>query len=184
MYHDFVENWFSHSTESFRRGTLRFSENNYRKILWIGRGYHDFLSKLFCLSVPKKIPKRTLLFQKSSGLKKLHRMVYHDFVVKWLSHSTESFRRGTLLFSEIVLYRKSFWIGGGYHDFLSKLFCLTVPKKFLVGPFCFRNFQDWKNCIKWCITILSKIDFLTVPKSFVGEPFVFQEISSIEKLYG
>ena len=135
VYHDFVENWFSHSTESFRRGTLRFSENNYRKILWIGREYHDFLSKLFCLSVPKKNPKRTLLFHKTSGLKKLHRMVYHDFVVKWLSHSTESFRRGTLIFSEIVLYRKSFWIGGGYHDFLSKLFCLTVPENLLVWLF-------------------------------------------------
>ena len=129
MYDDFVENSFSHSTEKFRRGTLLFSENFFhRKFLWIGRGYHDFLWNFFCLRVPKKFPKSTLLFQKTSGLKKLHRIVYHDFVENWFSHSSEKIRRGTLLFSEIFLYRKSFWIGGGYHDFLSKLFCLTVPK--------------------------------------------------------
>ncbi len=26
--------------------------------------------------------------------------------------------------------------GGGYQDFLSKIFCLTVPKNFVMVPFC------------------------------------------------
>ena len=129
VYHDFVENWFSHSTDKFRRGTLLFSENYYyQKFLGIGRGYHDFLWEFFCFTVPKKIPKRTLLFQKTSGLKKLHRMVYHYFVENWFSHSSENFRRRTLHFSENCLYRKSFWIGGGYHDFLSKHFVSQYRK--------------------------------------------------------
>ena len=102
VYHNFVENWFSHSTEKFRRWTLLFSENFlYRKFFWIGRGYHDFLWKFFCLTVPKKIPKSTLLIQKSSGLKKLHRMVYHNFVESCFSQSFEKFRRGTSAFQKV-----------------------------------------------------------------------------------
>ena len=130
VYHDFVENWFSHSTDKFRRGTLLFSENYYyQKFLGIGRGYHDFLWKFFCLTVPKKISERTLLFQKTSGSKKLHRMVYHDFVENWFSHSNEKFRRGTLLFSEKFFHRKFLWIGRGYHDFLWNFFLSHSTEK-------------------------------------------------------
>ena len=135
MYHDFVENWFSHSTARLCRGTLQFSEIFfYPKFLWLGGGYHDFLSKLFLSHSTEKIP-RGPFFQKKSGIKKLHKMVYHEFVENWFSHSTENFRRGTLLFSEKFFYRKFLWIGMGYHDFLWKFFCLTVPKNFLGGPF-------------------------------------------------
>ena len=39
--------------------------------------------------------------------------------------------------SENFWYRKSFWIRGGeYQDFPSKIFCLTVPKNFVVETFC------------------------------------------------
>ena len=39
--------------------------------------------------------------------------------------------------SQNFWYRKNLRIrGGGYHDFLSKLFCLTVPKNFVGEPFC------------------------------------------------
>ena len=161
MYHDFVGNWFSHSTEKVRRGTPHFSEKYfYRKSSSIGGGYHDLLPKLFCLSVPEKnvgdslslrkflvseilkdksglsfitvenfVPhsagkflRGAFLCQKISGLKKLHKMVYHNFVENWFSHSTEKLLRGTLHFSENLLYRKRFRIGGGYHDILSKHF--------------------------------------------------------------
>ena len=170
--------------ENFVKEQLCVSKNFwYRKFL-CRRGGTRFCVGNFLSHSTKKFRRGALLCQKISGLKILHKIVYHDFVENWFSHSTENFRRRTLHSSENFFYRKFFWVGRGYHDFLSKLFCLTVPKKFLVGPFCFRNFQDWKNCIRWCITNLSKNDFLTVPKSFVGEPFVFQEVSSIEKLYG
>ena len=134
-----LEIFLSHSTEKFSRGNLRFSENLFnRKILWIGRGYHDFLSKLLPHST-EKIRRRTLLFQKSSGLKKLHKMVYHDFVENLFSHSTEKFRRGTLRFSENLFNRKILWIGRGYHDFLSKLLSHStekIPRRTLLFQKC------------------------------------------------
>ena len=69
-------------------------------------------------------------------------MVYHDFVENLFSRSTEKFRRGTLRFSENLFNRKILRIGGGYHVFLSTPFRLTVQKKFLGGPFCFRKLLD------------------------------------------
>ena len=69
-YHDFVENWFSHSTKKFRRRTLHSSEKFfYRKFLWIGRGYHNFLWKFF-VSVPKKVVGGLFCFRKFLDQKK------------------------------------------------------------------------------------------------------------------
>ena len=61
-------------------------------------------------------------------------------VENFLSHSFEKFRRGTVMCFTNFLVSKKFMdrrVGGGreYHDFLSKNFCLTVPKKFVVEPF-------------------------------------------------
>ena len=123
----------------------------------------------------EKIRSGTLVFQKNSWLKKLHRLVYHNFVENWFSHISEKFRWGTLLFSDIFFYRKFLRIGRGYHDILSKLFCLTVLKKIVGGLFCFRKFLDQKNCIRWCNTILSKNDFLTLAKNFVGRLLPFRK---------
>ena len=59
-------------------------------------------------------------------------------VEKFSSHSAEKFRRGTLLYFRKFLVPKNVRDkrGGRYHDFLSKLFCLTVPKNFVGEPFC------------------------------------------------
>ena len=45
-------------------------------------------------------------------------------------------RKGTFLCFKEILVSKKFMKkrGGGYQDFLSKSFCLTVPKKFLGEP--------------------------------------------------
>ena len=58
-------------------------------------------------------------------------------VEKFLSHSPEKIRRGTFLCLRKSLISKNVGDkrGGGYHDFPSKLFCLTVPKNFLGEPF-------------------------------------------------
>ena len=58
-----------------------------------------------------------------------------------LSHDTEKLPRGTVLCLEKVLFWRTFMDkrgGGGweYHDFLSKTFCLTVPKNLVGQPFC------------------------------------------------
>ena len=57
-----------------------------------------------------------------------------------MSHSAENFRRRTLSCFTNFGYRKSLWIRGGgggkeYQAFPSKIFCLTVPKNFIVEPF-------------------------------------------------
>ena len=54
-----------------------------------------------------------------------------------LSHSTEKIRRGAFLWFGRSLVSKNVRDkrGGGYHDFPSKLFCLTVPKNFVGEPF-------------------------------------------------
>ena len=69
---------------------------------------------------------------------------------KFLSHSAEKFRGGTFLFFRKFLVSKNVRDkrGGGYHDFPSKLFCLTVPNHFVEEPFCVsKNFGYQKNCM-------------------------------------
>ena len=66
-------------------------------------------------------------------------------VENFLSHSTEKLRKVTLLCftkflvsKKIIDKRRGGGGGGGreYHIFLSKFFCLTVPKFFVGQPFC------------------------------------------------
>ena len=62
-----------------------------------------------------------------------------------LSHSTEKFRRGTLLCCVSENFKKfiqtsirpliSVFYAKGYHDFPSKIFRLTMPKSFIGEPF-------------------------------------------------
>ena len=59
-------------------------------------------------------------------------------IENFLSYSTEKFCRGTLPCFTKILVSKSFMDKRGgreCHDFLSKFFCLTVPKTFVGEPF-------------------------------------------------
>ena len=85
------------------------SENfGYRKILWIGGGgreYHDFLSKICCLTVPKNFVGESFgvsgnflvskHFTDKRGVEREGVSRFSD--ENFLSHSAEKFRRGTLL---------------------------------------------------------------------------------------
>ena len=84
----------------------------------------------FCAVVPK-ISGSEKLYGYKSGCQ--------DFPSKLLSHNAEKFGKRTLLccLSENFRYRKSLCIGGGgYQDFPSKNFCLTMPKTLAREPFC------------------------------------------------
>ena len=111
-------------------------------------------------------------------------------VEKFLSHSAEKFRRGTLLCFRKFLAPKNVRDkrGGGYHDFPSKLFCLQVPKNFAGEPFSVSLISGIEKfyASEGCVTIFRRKFFVSVPKNFVGEPFcaVFQKISGSEKVYG
>ena len=99
-----VENSLSLNAETFRRGTLLCCVSEkfcYRKCLWIsGRGkYQDFPSKVFCLTVPKKIVGEPFSVSLFSGVEKVY--ASEGFVTTFrrisLSRSAETFRRRTLL---------------------------------------------------------------------------------------
>ena len=104
-----------------------------------------------------------------------------------LSHSSEKFRRGTLLccVPESFWYRKNLGITRGAITILRrKRFCLTVPKNFVGEPFSvplFLGIDKFNASEGFVSRFLSKISCLTVPKFFVGDPFRFSLVSGIEK---
>ena len=59
-------------------------------------------------------------------------------VENFSSHSTGKPRRGTILCSRNFLVSNIFLDkrGGDRQDFLSEIFCRTVPKSFIAEPFC------------------------------------------------
>ena len=68
-------------------------------------------------------------------------------VEKFLSHSAETFRRGTFQCVTNFGYRKK--LGqerGGYHDFLSNLFCLTVANHFVGKLFSVSLISGFEKC--------------------------------------
>ena len=65
-----VENFLSHSAEKFRMCTVYCVLNfGYRKNLCFRGLFHDFPSKIFCLTVPKPFVEELFyaVFQKVSG---------------------------------------------------------------------------------------------------------------------
>ena len=73
---------------------------------------------------------------------------YHYFPLRNFCLSAEKFCRGTFL-----CFRKSLESKnnrdkrrGGYHDFLSKLFCLTVPKNFVWESFSVSLISGIEKC--------------------------------------
>ena len=88
---------------------------------------------------------------------------------------------------------EKFFSSEGYvtiFHFLSKCFCLTVPKEFLREPFRVSLISGMEKFFasEGYVTIFhfpSKSFCLTVPKNFVGEPFcaVFHKNFGSEKFY-
>ena len=136
-----IENFLSHSTETFRRGTLLccVSENFWwRKTLWVRRRgkYQDFPWKNFFVSQCRKNSQGNPLgchwFRVSKNFM-LQRVMSRFSIENFLSHSTETFRRGTLLccVSENFWWRKTLWVRrrGKYQDFPWKNFFVSQCRK-------------------------------------------------------
>ena len=90
--------------------------------------------------------------------------------------------------SESFRYRKTLWITGEYHDFLSKICCFTVPRNFVGELVCVSETSCYRKSIP--ITggrerhdFASQFFCFTVPKNFVGEHFSVSLISDLEKFY-
>ena len=101
-----------------------------------GRGkYQDFPSKSFCVTVPKNFGEESFTVAGLSGTGNvwIGRGVSRFSVEKFLSDSPESLRRESFTVASFSSSekRKSLDRRGEYPYFLSKIFCLRVPK-FLV----------------------------------------------------
>ena len=152
-----IENLLSHSSEKLRRGTLLICVSKnfwYRKNLWIkggggrGREYHDFLSKISCLTVPKNFVGEPFSVSLISGIERFYASESYITILcrNFLSRSAKKFRRGILYCFIKFEYRKMLGIReGGIHDFPSKTFCLTVPKIFVGTSSCFTSF-GYRKC--------------------------------------
>ena len=143
-----VETFLSHSTETFPRGNFLCCVSEtfwWRKSLWKRReegDYKNFPSNFFCLTVPKHFVEEPFcaVFQKTSGGEKVYGKDWgvgsSKFPVEnFLSHSTETFCRRTLLccVSENFCWRKSLWKRIGEREYRcipSETFCLKMPKSF------------------------------------------------------
>ena len=107
------------------------------RIVELGEGgeSQDFQSKLFCLKVPKHFVEEPFygMFQKISGSKNVFGLERGGNIKisfeKFLSHSAEKIRRWTLQGVSGCGYRKMLCFRGLCHDFPSKFFCLTAPKR-------------------------------------------------------
>ena len=105
------------------------------------------------------------------------------FCQSFLSHNTEKFRRGTLVFFCFlnVLLLINFWITR-YHDFV-EFFCLLSPGIIVGETFCFsellwyRNFWDNKGITNLSIVFVSRCAI------FVGKPSMIQKIWAIQNFY-
>ena len=142
-----VEKFLSHSAEKFRWGTLLcgVSENFWRrKKLWKrwGRGeFRYFPSKTFCLKRPKSFARETFicLYFWVSKMFMLQRVLSRFSVEMFLSHSTESFRRGTLLccVSNFQMAKKFMdkKCGGGLSKFSVENFLSRSTQTLVEEPF-------------------------------------------------
>ena len=161
--------------------------------VWIrgGGGVSRFSMEKFLSHSAENLCRESFIVALISGTGEVCRRwgEYQDFPSKiFLSHNAQNFRRGILYCCINFGYRKSFDKRGGgeYRDFLSKSFCLTVPKisvglSFIValvsgtGKVCRRR-GEYQG-------FLSKIFCLTVPKISVGESLTVALVSGIEKVW-
>ena len=104
----------------------------------------------------------------------MHKRGLSRFSVESFCLSAEKFRRGTLLYFRKILVSKNVRDkrGGGYHDFLSKIFWSHSTEKLRWGSLlCFRKVLVSKNVRDkrggGYHDFSSKLFCLTVPKHFV-----------------
>ena len=128
-----VENLLSHSAENFRRGILYCCNNfGYRKILdKRGGSIKIFRGKIFCLTVPKVSVGESFTVALNSGIEKIwirEGGVSRFSVENFLSHSAESFRRGSLYCCIFFGCQKSLYKRGSIKFFRRKFFVSQCRK--------------------------------------------------------
>ena len=105
---------------------------------------HDLSFRIFCLTVPKDFVGEHIGDRKISGSEKIYASergegVSRFSVENFLPHSAENFHRGESFSVSLLSGIEKVYASEGYvtiFDFLSKFFCLTMPKNFVGKPFC------------------------------------------------
>ena len=140
-----------------------------------------FLSKIFCLTVPKNAVGEPFSLSLFSGIRKVQvrgwGVVSSFSIESLLSYSAENFRRATLYDINIFEYRKFFMLQRVMSRFSVEFFRLAVPRKIRRGTVlcCVsENFRQPKSL--WIRgrdnqNSPSKISCLTLSNNFVGQPF-------------
>ena len=88
-------------------------------------------------------------------------MGHHGFF-EFFSLSTDEIGRGSLVFQKCSGMETKLWLGGWYHVFSSKTYFLSVPKKFVRGPWCLRpSGMEKKLLIRGRVSRFSDESFLS-----------------------
>ena len=186
----------SYSIKKLHRGTLPcFSKILVSKSFIDksgGREYHDFPSKLFCLTVPRIFVGEPFSVSLISGIEKFYAYAgfFTIFYKNLLSHSTEKLRRVTLLCFTNFLVSEKLWIRGEDRGsitiFRQKSF-VTVPKIFVGEPlsaliiYGIEKFHSYE----WNITnFFGNVLSHSTEKNLLGNPSVFHKVSGVEKIDG
>ena len=159
-----------------------------------GRG-NTIFCRFFCFTVPKHFVDDNPSVSESFVYRKnlCIRVGCHNSPSVFLSHSTETFRRGTLLcFRKIsVSENVEDETGGGKREGISRLFFeIFLPNKTKIfrrgALLCFKTFPLSKNFIeKRGISQLSVGSFFISKyrKTLKGNPSVFQKNSGIQNFH-
>ena len=120
--HDFVEQWFSHSTEKFRRGNLHFSEKIFLSKNFMARKGISRLSLETFLSHTTEEILRGTFFSENFWIKKIASDEKSRFCRTMVFSQYRKFRRGNLHFSEKIFLSKNFMARKGMSRFSLKNF--------------------------------------------------------------
>ena len=136
----------------------------------------NFVGGTFLICVSEKFWYRKKIMDKRGGGER--RREYHDFQSKILSHNSEKFRRGILLFLRNILVSKRFMHEKGGITFFRPKFLVSHCQKISWASLqCFRKIGVSKKIMhnRGYHVLPSKIFDLTVPKNFVSESYCFWE---------
>ena len=173
-----VENFLTHSAEKSRKETIfRLNANILVNIFKPLK-----TRQLFKISYPKvfdnhQFHQRFLYFYAKEGVSRLAVQSFRLTVKK-------EFVDESIKLSENFDFEKFFCMRRAYHDFVSKNFCLTVPKNFVRGHFLTiflvsKKILDERGGMHHYF--LSKFVCLTVPQNFVRGPFCFTQFLVAKK---
>ena len=117
--------------------------------------YHDFQSKIYCLTLPKNFVEEPFcaVFQKISVAKKFMDKKEGSIKIFRRKFSVSQCRKipygnpSVLCFRKVAVAKKFMdKRGWEYQDFPSKIFCLTVPKISVRESFSVSLISGFENC--------------------------------------